>query len=194
MQHRADVSVVGIVARAEADVEERRVLRVERVRREQYMRSTGAADSGDIVARPIAPRQASAERRDAQKVEQEKAEFAADVVRQRLGIKVRSKVRECARRMMLFSLHLSKYSRETPSSSCPALCRASTSCFDVQARRGWPGHDSGNASIIFRATLTVHLSGGRAACRIWRSRFPSRIGKNPACSSRCRSRRAAECP
>src|SRR5262245_38615798 len=127
MQHRTDVSVIGIVTRAKADVEKGRVLRVESFSGEQHMRSASAADSRDVVARPAAPRQARAERCDAQKVEQQEAELAAHIVGECFGIKRCGELGECASWMMLFYLHLSGCSQKTLSSSCPALCRASAS-------------------------------------------------------------------
>jgi hypothetical protein len=33
-------------------------------------------------------------------------------------------------------------------SSCPALCRASTSCFSLKARRGWPGQSPAMTLIV----------------------------------------------
>ena len=85
MQHRADMRVVGIEARAEGDVHERRVLRIERLPREQHMRRAGLCDHADIVARPLAPRQPRADRADAQMIEQQPAELAPHVVRQLAG-------------------------------------------------------------------------------------------------------------
>jgi hypothetical protein len=137
MQHCAHVGVIGVVARAEADIEKRRVLRVERVGREQDMRNAGASHGRDIVASPATPWQARAERCHAHKVEQQEAELAAHVLGQRLGIECCGEFCQRSGRPMFF-LHLSGYSRETLSSSCPALCRASTYSLH-EARRGWPG-------------------------------------------------------
>jgi hypothetical protein len=88
MQHGPDMGVVAIEARAEGDVHECRVLRVEHVRRVQYVRCAGLADQANIAAGPVAPRQARSDRADAKKVEQQPAELLAHIVRQRRGIEI----------------------------------------------------------------------------------------------------------
>ena len=98
MQHRAHMGVIGIIARAEADVEERRVLRVEGLRREQHMRSAGTADRRNIVARPAAPGQARAERCHAQKIKQQHAQLVTHVLGQRSRIERCRELGECAGR------------------------------------------------------------------------------------------------
>ncbi len=62
MQHGADMGVVAVEARAEGDVEECRVLRIDRLGLEQHMRIAGTADQPDIAPRPVAPRQPRADR------------------------------------------------------------------------------------------------------------------------------------
>jgi hypothetical protein len=87
----AAVGVVGVEARAERYVHEGRVLRVEPLLREQYVRRTGLADEAGIAARPIAPGQAGADRTDAQVVEQQPAELLAHRRRQVGGIETGGK-------------------------------------------------------------------------------------------------------
>src|SRR5262245_43457363 len=88
MQHRPDVSVVGIVARAERDVHEGCVLRIERARGEQDVRGALLAHQADVPARPIAPGQPCPDRAYAKVIEQEPTELLPYFGRQRCGVEI----------------------------------------------------------------------------------------------------------
>jgi len=88
MQHRPDVSVVGIEARAERDVHEGCVLRIERARGKQDVRGALLADQADVPARPIAPGQPRPDRADAKVIEQEPTELLPYFGGQRGGVEI----------------------------------------------------------------------------------------------------------
>src|SRR5215467_2058844 len=88
MQHRPDMSVVGIEARAERDVHEGCVLWIEPARREQDVRGAFLADQADVTARPVAPGQPRPDRADAKVIEQEPTELLPDFGRQRCGVEI----------------------------------------------------------------------------------------------------------
>jgi hypothetical protein len=53
--------------------------------------------------------------------------------------------------------------RRKSRSSCPALCRASTSCFCDAPRRGWPGQAGHDGVLASASRLTIRQSGKFAA-------------------------------
>jgi hypothetical protein len=77
------MGVVAIEARAEGDVHEGRVLRIEHVGGVQNMGCACLADRTHIAAGPPAPRQARSNRADAKKIEQQPPEFLAQLRWQR---------------------------------------------------------------------------------------------------------------